>query len=72
MLIPNLCQFSQQRCMGLAAEMELIKVEFFVRGMDTVVMEPKADQQRIDPEHIFEVGYDRDGGSFTDKHGGAA
>src|SRR6516225_11591400 len=45
---------------GADALVKALQIVLLVRRMDVVVVEPEADQQRVDPEALLEVGDDRD------------
>src|SRR4029450_6450730 len=50
------------------ALVEALEVELFVRRMDAIVVKREADEQGVHPQHIFEVGHDRNRPSCAHCH----
>src|SRR5690349_9971196 len=48
---------------GADAFLEAAQIVLLVRRVDVVVIEAKADQQRVEPERTLEIGDDRDRGA---------
>src|ERR1700758_661973 len=52
---------------GADALVEALQVVLLVRRMDVVVFEPEADQERLEPQRLLEIGDDRDRGAGADQ-----
>mgnify|MGYP007089541422 CR=1 FL=1 len=51
--------------------MEARQIIFLVGGMDAVIIQPEADQQRIQPQNPLEIPDNRDRPARADGDGGA-